>query len=207
MAVERWTTWTLLVGVFVVSCASGRPLWADDNETWPQWRGPKRDGSVSGGPWPADLRSPGLTQTWRIELPPSYSGPIVSTDKVFVTYTRDKKFEGVRALDRQSGKEVWRAEWEGALEVASLGATMGSWIRATPAYDGDGLYVAGMPDILVCLDPKTGAERWRADFHARYGTPLPELGFVCSPLVVDDGVYVQAADSFVKIDKKTGKSL
>jgi hypothetical protein len=59
---------------------------------------------------------------------------------------------------------------------------MGSWIRSTPAYDGDGLFVAGMPDILVCLDPNTGAERWRADFHRRYETPLPELGFVCSPL-------------------------
>ena len=84
---------------------------------------------------------------------------------------------------------------------------MGSWIRATPAYDGKDLFVAGMPDVLVCLDSNTGAERWRADFHKRYATPLPEVGFVCSPLVVEDGVYVQTADSFVKVDKQTGDSL
>jgi len=30
-----------------------------------------------------------------------------------------------------------------------------------PAYDGDSLYVAGMRDVLVCLDAKTGKQRWR----------------------------------------------
>ena len=206
MAIVRWRMSVLLACV-LLSCRSGGLLSADDGETWPQWRGPNRDGTVSSSSWPDDLQGPSLTQRWRIELPPSYSGPVVSTDKVFVTYTRGKKYEGVRALDRQSGKEVWRAEWEGAMEVATLGASMGSWIRATPAYHGDRLFVAGMPDTLVCLDPTTGTERWRADFRARYGTPLPELGFVCSPLVVEDGVYVQTADSFVKVDTKTGKSL
>ena len=197
--------WTISAGVLVALVS--RPAQSDDGDTWPQWRGPKRDGQVTSGSLPDSLQEPHLTRRWRVELPPSYSGPVVSTDRVFVTFTRDKKVEGVCAFDLQTGEELWKAEWEGAMDVAKFGASMGSWIRATPAYDGDGLYVAGMPDLLICLDPKTGAERWRADFHARYKTPLPELGFVCSPLVVGDGVYVQAADSFVKVDKQTGKSL
>ncbi|MDP7274287.1 MAG: PQQ-like beta-propeller repeat protein [Planctomycetaceae bacterium] len=206
MAIVRLAMSVLLAGVVLI-WGNGGLLWAADGPSWPQWRGPNRDGSVSSGSWPDRLQGPHLTQRWRVELPPSYSGPVVSTDRVFVTYTRDKKYEGVRSFDRQSGKEVWKAEWEGAMKVAGLGTSMGSWIRATPAYDGQRLFVAGMPDVLVCLDSRTGLQRWRADFHARYGTPLPELGFVCSPLVVKDGVYVQAADSFVKVDKKTGKSL
>lgn len=179
----------------------------DEGDTWPQWRGPTRDGRAARGSLPDSLQDPHLTQRWRVKLPPSFSGPVVSTDKVFVTFTRDKKFEGIRALNWRTGEKLWNAEWEGAMQVAKLGTSMGSWIRATPAYDGERLYVAGMPDLLVCLDPKTGAVHWRADFHARYKTPLPELGFVCSPLVVGDGVFVQTADSFVKVDKRTGKSL
>ena len=205
MAIARLMVSGFLAGVVLIS-ATASPLSAGD-ETWPQWRGPNRDGSVSSGTWPDDLQGSTLVQRWRVELPPSYSGPVVSADRVFVTYTRDKKFEGVRALDRRSGKLVWKAEWEGAMKVAGLGTSMGSWIRATPALDGKQLFVAGMPDLLLCLDHKTGTERWRADFHARYKTPLPELGFVSSPLVVGDGVYSQTADSFVKVDKKTGKSL
>jgi len=205
MAIVRPTAAALLVGMLVYG-SSSLPA-AGDAGTWPQWRGPKRDGSVDAGSWPASLQRPTLKERWRIQLPPSYSGPVVSTDKVFATYTRDEKYEGIRAFDRKSGKQVWEAEWEGGMQVAALGASMGSWIRATPSYDGEGLFVAGMQDVLVCLDPNTGAERWRADFHKRYETPLPELGFVCSPLVVEDGIYVQTADSLVKVDKKTGKSV
>ncbi len=197
-------TVVLLVAAFTIALG-GHSATADDDATWPQWRGPTRDGRVSGGPWPNDFA--GLKQLWRIEMPPSFSGPVTSKDTLFVTFTRDEKFEGVRALDRETGQQRWQAEWEGTMTVAELGTSMGSWIRATPALDGDSLYVAGMPDLLVCLNEATGAERWRADFHTRYGTPLPELGFVSSPLVLDEGVYVQAADSFVKVDKRTGKSL
>jgi outer membrane protein assembly factor BamB len=184
----------------------GQLLMAQDGEIWPQWRGANRDGSVVGAPWPDGLQEPSLTLQWRIELPPSYSGPVVSKDRVFVTYTRDEEFEGVSALNRKNGKEVWKTEWEGAMQVDPVGASMGSWIRATPTFDGESLFVAGMPDLLVCLDAKQGAERWRVDFPTRYGTPLPELGFACSPLVIEDGVFVQAADSFVRVDKRTGKS-
>jgi len=198
---------SLLLASALWICATGDLLRAADKETWPQWRGPERNGHVSSGTWPSSLKEPHLVQSWRVEMPPSYSGPVVSADRVFVTYSRGKEHEGVRALDRQTGKEVWKSEWKGAMTVAGLGTSMGSWIRATPALDGKRLYVAGMPDLLVCLDPKTGSERWRADFHARYGTLLPELGFVSSPLVVKDGVFVQTADSFVKVDKKTGKSV
>ena len=175
--------------------------------TWPQWRGPSRNGKVNGGTWPDNLQETTLKQSWRVELSPSYSGPVVSKDKVFLTYTRGEEFEGVVALDRASGAQVWKTEWPDTMKVADLGTSMGSWIRATPALSGQDLFVAGMPDVLVCLDANSGAERWRVDFRKRHGTPLPELGFVCSPLVVEDAVYVQAADSLVKLDRKNGESI
>ena len=52
------------------------------------------------------------------------------------------------ALDRQTGKEVWKAEWKGAMTVAGLGTSMGSWIRATPALDGKRLWT--LDDVRRC---------------------------------------------------------
>ena len=74
---------TLLCLLSAASC-----LRAND---WPQWRGPQRDGQVTGSAWPDRLGSNQLQQIWRVELGPSYSGPVVVGDRVFTTETKDKK--------------------------------------------------------------------------------------------------------------------
>lgn len=189
--------WLLLISA---SCLAGQ----GSGVTWPQWRGPTRDATLSAEPWPSTLQKDRLELTWRKALGPSYSGPIVASDRVFVTETADAEREVVRALDLADGQELWRAEWQGAMKVPFFAASNGSWIRATPAYDGNSLYVAGMKDVLVCLDAKSGSERWRVDFVQRLGSPKPAFGFVSSPLVLDDAVYVQAGASFMKLDKASG---
>jgi len=177
--------------------------WADESATWPQWRGPTRDGVVSGPKWP-DTFKDRLKQTWRVPFGPSYSGPIIAADTVFTTETRGKESEVVYALDRKDGKERWKVEWKGAMTVPFFARSNGDWIRATPAFDGERLYVAGMRDVLVALDAKSGKEVWRIDFVEKFKTPLPAFGFVCSPLVAADGLYVQAGASTFKLDRKTG---
>jgi outer membrane protein assembly factor BamB len=172
---------------------------------WNQWRGPGRDGLVSGSRWPDSLSDRVLTRLWRVELAPSYSGPIVSESAVFVTGTVGKKTEIVCALDRKSGAEIWRAQWPGSITVPFFAAANGSWIRATPAFDGESLFVAGMRDVLVSLNAKTGSEQWRVDFVEEFKAPSPAFGFVSSPLVDGEAIYVQAGASIVKLNKKTGK--
>ena len=173
---------------------------------WRQWRGPNRDAKASPGTtWPSDLKESHLTKKWRVELGDGYPGPIVSKDRVFTSETVNKAEEVVKAFDRSTGKPVWEAKWKGSLSVPFFAARNGSWIRSTPTFDGESLYVAGMRDVLVCLDANTGKERWKVDFVEKFGTPLPSFGFVCSPLVDDQAVYVQAAAAFVKLNKKTGE--
>ncbi len=192
--------------VLVAAALAAAPLCAAASDTWPQWRGPSRDGVFSGPAWPDRLSDASLVKLWRVDdLGPSYSGPVVSADSVFTTSTVNKKVEVVTAFDRATGKQKWRAEWDGSLTVPFFAARNGSWVRATPALDGDTLYVAGIRDVLVALDAGTGKERWRVDFVKEFGTPPPDFGFVCSPLVGPDGVYVQAGGGLAKLDKATGK--
>jgi outer membrane protein assembly factor BamB len=205
---KRFLFILFLAGSFCppTSCSVGDKTESPKNpNVWPQWRGPSRDGQWTGPAWPERLSKDSLKLLWRIPLGPSYSGPIVSEDLVFTTETRNKESEVVIALDRKTGKERWRAEWKGAVTVPFFAASNGSWIRSTPAYDGERLYVAGMRDVLVCLDAKTGTEEWRVDFVKELKTPLPDFGFVCSPLVDGNAVYVQAGASVTRLDKKTGK--
>lgn len=196
---------TAIAGLLTFLVLNAAASATEPTRTWPQWRGPSRDGLVNGPAWPSDLKN--LERVWRIDLGPSYSGAIVTDDRVFTTETRDKAEEVVSALDRATGQVIWQVKWPGAMSVPFFARANGSWIRSTPAFDGECLYVAGIRDVLVCLDAKSGQERWRVDFPAKYNTPLPDFGFVCSPLIDGDAVYVQAGASCFKLDKKTGSEL
>lgn len=176
-------------------------------EDWPQWRGPTRDCQIARTEWPDALDGDHLQKQWQVPLGPGYSGPIVVGSRVFVTETRDASHEVVRALDRKTGEELWRDEWPGAMKVPFFAAANGSWIRSTPACDGKYLFVMGMRDVLVAIDVASGQEAWRVDFTEAFDTPLPAFGAVCSPLLDDDNLYVQAAFSAVKLRKSDGQIL
>ena len=176
-----------------------------ENAIWNQWRGPTRDGLVGGTDWPSTLSEKSLSKLWRVELDPSYSGPIVSETAVFVTGTANKKLEVVSALDRKTGEQLWKVEWPGAMSVPFFASANGDWIRSTPAFDGKRLYVAGMRDVLVALDVQTGQEAWRVDFSQEFKTGIPSFGCVCSPLIDGDFLFIQAGNSLVKLNKETGK--
>jgi outer membrane protein assembly factor BamB len=186
---------------FVAGLRAGEPA------VWPQWRGPTRDSRVTGPDWPSTLKGEALKQLWRVKLGDGYSGPIVSAERVFVVESRDKTLEVARALDRTTGKQLWETSWKGSVTVPSYARRAGEWVRSTPAFDGESLYVGGLRDVLVCLNAADGKERWRVDFVERYQTPVPPYGFACSPLVEGDAVYVQAAAAVVKLNKKTGEVL
>ena len=172
-------------------------------EDWTQWRGPQRDGMVENETLSSASSLEGLEKQWHVDLGPSYSGPIVVGDKVFVTETKDKKSEVVRALNRATGEELWEAEWQGAMKVPFFAKANGDWIRATPVYDDGHLYVLGMTDVLVCLDTEDGSEVWKIDFKEDTGKP-PSFGAVCSPLVHGDYLYIEAGNGLQKINKLNG---
>ena len=196
----------ILFSVAVICCSP--LLVVADRAEWTQWRGPDRQCAVPAGTeWPDTLDEATLVETYRIHLGPSYSGPIVAQDRVFVTETVNKQQEVVRALDRDSGRELWKVEWPGAMSVPFFAASNGSWIRATPVYDGLKLYVPGMLDVLVAIDGKSGKEAWRKDFLEEFGTVGQSFGFVCSPLIDGEFLYVQTSGGLVKIDRRTGATV
>jgi outer membrane protein assembly factor BamB len=197
----------LPVWLFSWLVAAGWPAQAQEKVAplWDQWRGPNRNGVVTGPAWPGSLQEDHLVVTWRAPLGAGYSGPVVAADRAFVTETVGEKVEGARAFDRATGKQLWKAEWKGGATVRLVARRHGDWVKSTPAFDGERLYAAGSGEVLVCLNAADGAILWSFDFPKEYRTSVPGFGCVSSPLVVGDHVYMQAADSFVKLDKRTGK--
>lgn len=207
MSFFRWIATAGLVLPLAMACGADA-FGQSESGAWPQWRGPDRTGEVkSGTAWPDSLDEDHLKLVWETALQPSYSGPLVVGNRVFVTQTVDKKNEVVLALERTTGKELWRSQWPGAMSVPFFAKSNGDWIRATPTYDDGLLFVAGMRDVLVCLDAESGATKWKVNFVEKFKAELPAFGFVCSPLVDGDFVYVQAGGGLVKLNKQTGETI
>ena len=161
---------------------------------------------MAGPAWPEKLPAE-MKPVWRTELGDSYSGPIVTTDRVFVTETSGRKFEIVRALDRATGEEIWKSQWEGSMTVPPFASANGSWIRSTPTWDGERLYVGGIRGVMVCLNATNGEEIWRKDFVEEFKANMETFGFVCSPVVHGDYLFTQCCAGLLKIEKATGKTV
>ncbi len=168
----------IFTGVMLLSISISQ----SNAQDWTQWRGPERTGVVEN----EFLSSATSDQRLACRAGPQLLGPIVVGDKVFVTETKDKQSEVIRALNRADGSQLWEAKWDSAMTVPFFAKANGDWIRATPIYDDGKLYILGMCDILVCLNAEDGQEIWRRNFVEETNGKNPSFGAVCSPLIRGD---------------------
>ncbi len=196
-----------LCGFCFALMAMDMPVEAGD--TWPQWRGPDRTALLNEpNALPAKLSGDaGLALAWERTLGPSYSGPVISDGILITTETVEALDERVTAFAVATGEVLWTTQWKGAMSVPFFAKSNGDWIRATPAIANGKVYIAGMRDVLVCLNLETGEEIWRCDFCERFKTAVPAFGFACSPLVDGDAVYVQAGEALCKLNAETGETI
>jgi outer membrane protein assembly factor BamB len=151
---------------------------ADD---WPRFRGPNGTGLQESAALPKEL---GATRNvvWKTALPPGYSSPVVSGDRIFVTGYEGAKLLTI-ALDRATGKEVWRRE-SPRDRNEKLDRRNGP-ASPTPAADGRNVYVF-FADYGLVSYTFDGTERWR--------TPLGPFnnvyGMGSSPVLAGDMVIL-----------------
>jgi alcohol dehydrogenase (cytochrome c) len=86
------------------------------------------------------------------------------------------------AMDARDGHELWHFSWrtKGGTHIGNRG--LGMW--------GNWLYMETPDDYLVCLDAKTGKERWHkeiADFNLQYFSTM-------APIVIGNHILVGTGD-------------
>ena len=75
-------------------------------QDWPQWRGPNRDGKVTGfnapKTWPKEL-----AQKWKATVGSGDAAPVLAGDKLFV-FARQGEDEVTLCLNAADGKQLWQ---------------------------------------------------------------------------------------------------
>jgi outer membrane protein assembly factor BamB len=171
---------------------------ADD---WLQFRGPNATGvPVKDLPLPEQV-GPDRNVVWKTPLPPGHSSPIVVGERIFLTGVTDDRKLVTIALERATGKELWRME--APYEQLETVHRIGSLAQPTPASDGQMVVSFFGSSGLFAYDLK-GRELWKL----RLGPYKNDFGAGSSPIVVDDLVLLcqdHDLDShLVAYDKRTG---
>lgn len=131
-------------------------------EDWTQWRGPKRDGTVSGvnlpQTWPDNLR-----QLWKLEVGEGYATPVVVGDRIYMFTRTNRGDEVMRALDLDSGRVLWDTPYPAEFTMNGSAARHGPGPKSTPVYSNGKLYAIGMTGQVTAFDASNGKILWEKE--------------------------------------------
>jgi outer membrane protein assembly factor BamB len=174
---------------------------------WPQWRGPKRDGSSV---------ETNLLKVWPTEGPKllwysniigdGYSTAIIQDNVIFVTGKRDS-IEVISAVDLK-GRLIWQKEIGNSSSRDDWGES------STPTFYNGKLYAVTIPGEIYCVDSKTGVLNWKISIPKKFGgmsnSDFVNKFFSESPLVVDDKVIITPggkSTTLVALNFATGETI
>ncbi len=169
---------------------------------WLMFRGPNGTGVSDGAALPAQFGA-NKNLAWKAAVPFGRSSPVVAGDRVYLTASEGDKLVTL-ALDRKSGKTLWRRDEVRARNTPIYKANDAA--SPTPVSDGKNVYAFFADLGLISYGPD-GKERWRrplGPFNSFYGMAgSPVLAGNTLVLIAD-----QRHNSFIlAVDARNGKIL
>ena len=151
-----------------------------------------------------DRFDPPTKLRWRTQVDSGQSSPILSQGRIFLTaYSAADRELSTVAVDPESGRVLWKRKAP-AERIEELHPSMGSPAAATPACDGERVFVFFGSLGLICYD-LDGRKLWE---HA-LGPFRDEYGASSSPMLVDDKVVLcedhDIGSFLIALDARTGK--
>jgi outer membrane protein assembly factor BamB len=204
-------------------------------ESWGHWRGPLQTGVAAGA---APVRwSDTSNIAWRVAIPGrGHSSPVIWGDRIFLTTAvptgqiaaasdaatggggrrgdggagshEEHRFD-VLALDRATGKTMWRQTAVTALPHEGYHATYGSFASNSPTTDGQRIYASFGSRGVFAYD-MNGKPLWQRDFNIQMRM-FQEFGEGVGP-VLDEGrlivLFDHEGDGFLAmLDGATGREI
>jgi len=176
---------------------------AGTSHSWPDWRGPARDGHVPRLP----VRLPATPRfVWKkAAMNGGLAGLSVSGERLILAERDfDEEHDLYRCLNSNNGEPLWAVQFpaRGKLDY-------GQFPRATPVIYGGRVYLLGAFGGLRCVSLASGKLIWERQLPREFKAPLPTWGMCSTPLVVDDMLIVNpggANASLVALDCATGRT-
>lgn len=158
-------------------------------ENWPQWRGPRADGTSQEAKTPTSW-SKTENIAWRLPLPgPAGSTPVVWDDRIYLTSAAGESKEDLALLCiGTDGKVLWQ-------QIVATGSKNvrndeGNFASPSPATDGQHVWCLFGTGDLACYT-KDGQPVWKLNVQDRYGQLKIQFGLASTPVLDRGRLYVQ----------------
>ncbi len=192
---------------------------AAEKGNWPQWRGPKGDGTAFGEKV-TTVWSDQKNLKWKLRLPgPGASSPIIQDNRVYLTcysgYGAGRGGGNIRNLmrhlicvDAVTGKPVWHKYLKPAAAedaYGGMGVPEHGYATATPTTDGKSIYVFLGKSGVVAFDLK-GNPIWQTNVGT--DSSPRRWGSSSSPILYKNLVILnvlQEGHAIVALNKQNGK--
>ncbi len=174
--------------------------------TWPQFRGPNRDGmaTVATG-LTRDWKTTPPRELWGLQVGEGYAGVAVSRGRVYLLdYDRDAKQSALRCLSLADGKELWRYTYPLTIK-RNHGMT-----RTVPVVTERFVVALDPKGNVFCVDATSGELRWSVSLVRDFGATVPEWYAGQCPFVDGDNVILAPGGKnalLLALDLVTGKPL
>lgn len=177
-------------------------------ENWPQWRGPRGDGSAEDPQLPIKWSATENIQ-WKVKVPAAgHASPIIWDQHVFLAGVKaDETLRTLTALNRSTGEVLWEKQvLKAPLERIHK---LNSHASSTPATDGKRVYVSFLNEkkMHVTAYDFQGQEAW----HAEPGVFSSVHGYCSSPILFENLVIINGdhdGDAYlVALDRETGHTV
>ena len=186
--------------VIAVSSLLALPCAPVAAENWPDWRGPRHDGTATATGLPTDWSKEGKHLLWRTPLPGRAGAtPCAWGDRIFLTSNEGDDLVVV-GLSTKDGSILWKQKVGSGNQDARAGE--GNSASPSPSTDGTHVWSLFGTGLLVC-HTVDGEEVWRTDVNERFGRIDIQFGMTSTPVLDGGALYLQLIHGPMKLDDQT----
>ncbi len=165
---------------------SSRPGAPESAASWPQWRGPQRDGISRETHWLKNWQEEAPRVLWHTQVGAGMSSCAVADGRLLTQGNDGHGNDSVVALDAATGAELWRYSFPCASSAHEM-PIVPSGPGATPTVAGGHVFALSREGDFLCLEANSGRLAWRKNLVSDLGGKRPVYGYTQSPLI-DSGL-------------------
>jgi len=192
----------------IAALPAPEPLPPGEGEDWPNFLGPRRNGTSLETGLRLDWPEEGPPVLWERPMGEGYGAPVTSDGKL-VLFHRVANKEVIECVDPEDGSEViWKYEYT-TRYVDQYGYNGGP--RSSPTIEDGRVYTYGAEGVLTCVDFETGGLIWQRPVNKDYRVPQGFFGTGTAPVIEENLILLNVGGSggngVVALDKATGETV